>query len=163
MNRRERESTWTVRGLRTRYRPRARIGHGLLSAAPWLDFALLVIMVAMLNGRAVLQPGVVVDLPRAPFRQGTRYGMVAVVLSVPQTGSQGRDAIVFFDDERFLMRDDTQMEKLKQTLERRARELGETYLVVQADRRVPHGSVMRLVSLADDAGLKRVNVATRPE
>ena len=156
-------SAWSISGLRTRYKPRSRLGHGLVSVAPWVDMVLLLIMVAMLNARVLLQPGVVVDLPETPFSQGTRHGLVAVVLSAGTTGDGGREQIVFFDDERFLVSSEAQMRKLRVTLAAQAQERDAASLVIQVDKRVPHGTVVDIVDMAAEVGLHQVNVASRPE
>jgi biopolymer transport protein ExbD len=95
-------------GLRTKYVPRSRIGQGLISVAPWVDVVLLIVFFLLVGSRVVLQPGVVVALPEGPFTEGTRPGLIAVVLSVGGEGGR-REEIVFFDDERFRMGDVRQL------------------------------------------------------
>jgi biopolymer transport protein ExbD len=46
--------------------------------------------------------------------------------------------------------------------ERAAAQTPDATLVVQADRAVPHGDVVAIMSAAMDAGLQRVSIATRP-
>lgn len=150
--------------LRTRYNPRNRIGQGLIAAAPWLDFTLLVLFYLLLaHARLVLQPGVVVDLPSAEFSDGLHPGLVAVVLSHPVAGGGAREEQVFFNDQRYLARDPLQMEALGQALAQRARQSGESDLTLHADRHVDHGTVMKLMEAARRAGLARVNVSVRTE
>jgi len=149
-------------GLRTRFFPKSRIGQGLISIAPWLDLVLLVIAFAMLDNKLVLRPGVRVELPEAPFSEGTRYGLVAVVLAVPQAGKEPLREIVFFDDERFLVEDPGQMAQFKSSLAERAEERLEKGLIIQADRAVRHGTVVGIMNAALEVGVRSVNVATRP-
>jgi biopolymer transport protein ExbD len=158
----QRESAWSVHGLRTRYFPKSRIGHGLVSLAPWLNLVLLLFMFLMLDRRIVLQPGVVVELPEAPFTQGTHIGLVAVILSVNNPDGNGRQEIVFVDDERFLVGQPEQMEGLRRALASRRRQHPDAVLVLEADHAVPHGVVMRVVSMASEVGIRKVNVAARP-
>src|ERR1039458_111963 len=91
---------WSATGLRTRYLPRSRIGQGLISVAPWVNLALLMFCFLLLNSKLVLQPGVVINLPRAPFREGTGSEMVAAVLSVPGTTRGPREEFIWFNDQR---------------------------------------------------------------
>ena len=149
-------------GLKARFFPKNRIGQGLISIAPWLDIVLLVVAFALLDGRLVLQQGVRVELPAAQFEEGTRHGLVAVLLAVEQAGSAEREEIVFFDDERFLVRDADQMAQFKRALRLRAAKRLEKGLVIQADQAVRHGTVVNLMSAALEVGVDRVNVATRP-
>jgi len=149
-------------GLRTRYFPRARIGQGLVSVGPWLDVILLIIFFLLVDSRFVLQPGVIVDLPTAPFRNGSRLGMVAVVMSVKGAEAGSRREIVFFDDERFLVEDEAQMDGLKRAFDGRIRKYPDASLVLEADRRVPHGTVVNIMDMALDVGVRQVNLAVRP-
>jgi biopolymer transport protein ExbD len=152
---------WNVAGLRTRYSPRSRVGQGLLSVAPWVDIVLLAVFYLLLQGRTVLQPGVVVELPRGPFREGVRGDVIAVVLSMRGAAPGEREEIVFFDDERFRIRYPDQRRQLEAALAATARGRAGLVLVLEADRRVAHGTVVELIQLALEAGMARVNVATR--
>ena len=160
----QRTSSLEASSLRTRFSPKSRIGQGLVSMAPWMDVVLLLILFILLDGRLVLQPGHVVELPRAPFTEGTRPGLVAVILPAGSTGTGGggREDMVFFDDERFMVRDAEQLQSLKQALVRGMQRRDEDVLVIQADRRVPHGTVQQIVQVAIEAGLRKVNIAAEP-
>ncbi len=155
-------ATWNIKGLRTRYAPKSRLGHGMISIAPWLDFVLLLLLFGLLNSNVVLQPGVVVSLPDAPFSQGTGTEMVAVVLSVTDTEIGHSGAIVFFDDERFMLGKGAQMSAFAQALSRRLRDHPGAPLVLQADKAIPQGSIMELVDIASGVGVKKINLAVRP-
>lgn len=150
-------------GLRTRYRPRTRIGHGTVAVAVWVDLVLLLLFFVLLTGRFVLQPGIVVELPTAPFRDGARAIEVAVVLSVPGAVPGLRDDIVFFDDERFVMSRPGQREALQQSFARLAARTAPVDLTLEADRRVLHGTVLDIMDIALEVGVGKVNLATRPE
>ena len=90
---------WYVTGFR-RYRPENRLSRGMVSAAPWVNLALLVAMYLYLLAPNVLQPGLTVRLPESPFAGGSRYGHNLVVLSQAVAGRQEREEIIFFDDRR---------------------------------------------------------------
>ncbi|MBL7114752.1 MAG: biopolymer transporter ExbD [Kiritimatiellae bacterium] len=152
----------TVSGLRTRYVPKNRINQGLVSVAPWLDVILVLIMFVLFNGTLVLHPGVVMDMPTDSFRDGTKGGMPAVVLSVKtRTGEQAKE-LVFFDDERFQFDRSEDMTRLKSAFRSRLGGVGGVPLVIHADARVEHGTIMNLVNMAGEAGVSRVNVASKP-
>lgn len=152
----------TVSGLRTRFTPRARINHGLIVVAPWVSIVLLVLMFVLFQGRLVLRPGAVVHLPEAPFTAGTAGPvMVAVVVAVEPIGREEGGEAVFFDDVRYRVGHPEDMEGLKSALARRLGEHPAEALVVQADERVHHGTVMAVVNMASDVGIRTVNLAFR--
>jgi biopolymer transport protein ExbD len=148
--------------LRTRYFPKARLGHGLLSIAPWLDVILLFLFFVYLNSRWVLQPGVVIELPDGPFREGSHFGMVAVAMSIETSDGRAAKRIVFFDDERFMLQQPEQKEALRRAFTARVEQHPDTALVIQADKHLPHGTVMEIVNMALDAGVGKVNIGVRP-
>ena len=155
-------SLWSVSGLRTRFNPKSRIGQGLIGLSPWLDIVLLVVFFGLLEHRLVLQPGVLITLPRGAFEQGARPSLVAVAFAVRGVNGGPNKEVVFFDDERFLLGDWGQVQKLKTALATRSREHPGAALTIQADAALPHGMVMRLMQMARDVGIPLVNVATRP-
>ena len=152
---------WEVTGFR-RYRPENAIGRGMIEAAPWVTVALLVMGYLALAQPYVLQPGIRVSLPEAPLAAGTRYGLNLVVLAPEPASGQARDEIVFFDDRRFLVRDPAQMDALRGALGRGVRARPGQPMVIEADQQVLHGTVVRLLAMAQDAGLADVHLATRP-
>jgi len=156
-------SSFALSGLRTRYFPKFRVGQGLLSMAPWLNLGLLILFFLLIESRFLLQPGVVVRLPEAPFRGGLHPSLTAVILAV-ETGTPGvREEIVFFDDERFLMRDESQAERLRGVLVGKLLKRPDSSLVLQTDVNVRHGTVMRVLNMARESGVKEVDLATREE
>ena len=145
-----------------RFFPRNRIARGLVNSGPWIDMALLTVLFVLVGSKIILQPGVVVALPEAPFTGGARFGMMAVVLSVDGASPGVREEIVFFDDERFRMRDDIQVEKLRDVFARAAKDMEDGGLILQADQRVRHGTIVLLMDMAMDVGIQKVNVAQKP-
>ena len=119
------------------------------------------VLVAVVSDRILVRPGVVFYLPRAPFREGLRYGLTAVMLPVARTN--GQETLVFFDDERFVLAVPTQLEQLAERIRDRLAREPRREILLLADRRIPHGDVMTVVNLAREAGVNRVNVATKPE
>lgn len=151
---------WYVGGFR-RYRPANRLAGGLVSSAPWVNFALLLAMYLYFLAPNVLQPGVAVQLPESPFADGRHYGHNVVVLSLPLAGQSGRQEIFFFDDTRYLQREATQMDALRAALARARTAKPGLPLVIEADGAVRHETLVRLFDMAGDAGFREVNLATR--
>lgn len=150
----------TSYGLRTRFSPKTRVGQGLISAAPWLNIVLLVIFFILVESRIVIQPGVIVNLPTAPFSNGSVPALTAVILATPDhTGSS--DTMVFFDDDRFLMDTPAHRQNLAARLTHAIRTRNTETLVLYADQHIPHGVVMDLTELARSAGIRKINMAIR--
>lgn len=153
--------SWRGEGLRMRFRPRSRIGQTFLTIAPWIDMLIVALFFVLLQGQLLLQPGIQVDLPQVPFREGAAYGQTLVLMSAETAA--GRESVVFFDDERFVVGIPRQMELLEDVLSLHARRGGQRQLILHADARVPHGDVVQVINLVREAGIARVNVSTRPE
>ena len=161
MIRNARATSQTVSGLRTRYFPKSRIGHGLISIAPWVDIVLLLFAFLLLESKFVLQPGTVVHLPSAQFAGGSHPKLVAVLLSVRTPGSNGRQDIVFFDDDRFLMNEPEQMKRFQNAVRRLYARYPDSPLVLHGDVTVDYGALMRILEVVREAGVREVNIASR--
>lgn len=150
---------WGWKGLRNRYRPDQRIGRGLVTVAPWVDIVLLIVFASMCTLPFVTQPGIAIDLPIANIGEGHSFGHTLV--AVLQTGSEGESReIVFFDDRRFNVM--TQREALREALHRAKTRRPDLPLVIEADHRIRHGLIIDIFTLAAEAGIQRVHVASRP-
>ena len=132
----------------------------LFAAVPWITLTLLLALFAFIGDRLPQVPGVVCDLPAPVGGQAEATGLAALVL--PAAG-EARETLVFFDDARYSLSDETSVASLKDRLAARVdAEKSGTFLLL-ADRRVPAGDVMRLVGLARESGLDRVQIAERRE
>lgn len=157
----QKEIGWYVSGFR-RYRPENRLNRGLISAAPWVNAALLVAFYLYLLAPNVLQPGITIRLPDSPFTGGRQYGHSVLVLSLPAARGAEREEIVFFDDQRYLERESGQMDGLRMALARAHSEKRELPLIIEADQSVRNGTLIRLFNMASDAGFRDVTLATQP-
>ncbi len=157
----DRTHRWAVSGFR-RYRPDNRISRGMVTAAPWVNIALLLGMYAYFSAPYVLQPGVRVELPAAPFTSGSPYGHNLVVMVQDDPGRAHRKEVVFFNDERFALAATGALERLTERLDRAARQRPDAPLVIEADRQIQHGTVVQLFDLAGRAGFSEVTIATLP-
>ena len=153
--------SWSKGGLRSRFRTRSRVANAFLQIVPWLNFAVVLALFLGVSGRLVRQPGVVFELPRAPFREGIQQASPLVMLRSRRP--QGAETLVFFDDVRYQIGLPDQDAQLRDELARAAARPDGRQLLLLADRRVPHGDVMALVNLARSAGIQRVNAALKPE
>jgi hypothetical protein len=152
---------WRSETLRHRFSRGGWGGRALFAAAPWLTLVLLAGMLLVVGDYIVLRPGMVFDLPRAPFREGMQYGLTAVIIPVARAG--GPQTLVFFDDEPFDLGVAARQEQLAVRIRNRVALEARREILLLADRRIPHGDVMTVVNLAREAGVSRVNVATKPD
>ena len=136
------------RSVRRRFKGRYHRAVGPIEVTALLNVILLVGMFHFASSRFVLQPGVRVRLPEAPFTDGAPYG--ARVLTLSQEG------MVFFNDERMTMN------RLESALASARGVAGESTLLIEADEGTPYGTLMEAYSLAMKAGIREVVLATRP-
>ncbi len=135
----------------------------LFAAVPWITVTLLLAMFAYIGDRFPQVPGVVCDLPDPIAGQAEATGLAALVLPGSTAGGEAAETLVFFDDARYSLADDTSLAAFRERLgERAATEETGTFLLL-ADRRVPSGDIQRIVGLARETGLRKVQIAERRE
>ncbi len=149
--------SWAADYLRTKYRPRSRLGRGFVGLAPWLDIALACGLLFAVQSTVRLQPGMVLDLAEAPFREGLRSRQVVLVYALREADRLRE--VAFFRDEPYALDDIERLAALTEAF-RRAGAGDDGALIVYADARARHGALTRLVSCAREAGVGRVDLAT---
>ncbi len=161
----EQKDTWSrqIRRHRTVYRFGGAWARSLLASVPWLNAVILVVVLLAVHGRLAITPGVAFDLPRAPLREGTRVGLTALMIQVARDVPGGEETLIFFDDDRYSAQDAEQMALLAERVRDRMALSTRRELLLLADKRVPHGEVVRFVHVAREAGVQRVHVAEKPE
>ena len=135
------------RSVRRRFRGRHRRAVGPVDVAALLNVVLLLGMFVFAGQRFVLQPGVRVRLPEAPFADGAAHG--TRVLTVTQEG------MMFYNDER------TDLGRLEGALGGGA-EGWEKPLLIEADEGTSYGTLVEIYARAIRAGVREVVLATRP-
>lgn len=136
------------RSVRRRFTGRYRRAVGPIEVTALLNVILLVGMFHFAASGFVLQPGVRVRLPAAPFTDGVPYGVRVLTLS--------QEGMMFFDDERM------SMDQLASALVRAGEDDGTSPLLIEADEGTPYGTLMEVYALAVKAGVREVVLATRP-
>jgi biopolymer transport protein ExbD len=111
------------------------------------DAALLVLAFFLAVSPFVMQPGINITLPASPFTGGAQFG--SMVLSITRGGW------FYFNDERL------DASRLAEALEKATVEHPGAPLIIEADQRVPHGSVVAAWNAALGAGISKVSIATR--
>ncbi len=136
------------RSVRRRFTGRYRRAVGPVEVTALLNILALAGMFLFAAADFVLQPGVRLRLPEAPFAAGASYR--ARVLTLAQGGQ------VFFNDERL------PLAALGAALARPAGEAAGLPLLIEADEGTPYGTLIEVYALAQKAGIREVVLATRP-
>jgi biopolymer transport protein ExbD len=132
------------------FRTYCKITKGRIDPAPMVDVVFLLLIFLVLSSPFVLQPGFgTVVLPES--NDATTVSFQALVVTV------SRDNLLFFNTQAISLED------LPQALRKAASELRNPELIIKADRNVSYGTVMKIKSIAFEAGISAVNEATRPE
>ena len=127
-----------------------------LAAVPWITVFLLVLMFHMVGGTLASSEGVLFDLPDSSgLRDGEPAALVALVMPMP------RETLVFFDDGRYALGDESSVSALGSHLEERAAKTDRKTLLVLADRRVAAGELMKLSGIARRSGIDRILFAEK--
>ncbi len=156
----EASSSWYVQGLRTRFKPRAKLHQGYLSMAPWVDVTLLFVLLILCLDGFVLQAGVVINLPAAEFRDGVPVRGEAVVVVVRPDLDEGTlQEIIFFKSQPYVVPAD--LSELEKEFRLMSGDTQESVLTIEADRDVRQGTLVLICEAARSAGVSTVNIATR--
>ena len=161
----EHKESWSrqIRKHRSVYRFGNAWAKAFLISVPWINALVLVVLLQAVHGQLVIAPGIVFDLPRAPLSEGMNPDLTALMIVVSRDAPGGVETLIFFDDDRYSVLDDEQVAMLSERLKSRAALGRGRDLLLLADKRVPHGDVVRFVNVAREAGVLRVNVAEKPE
>jgi biopolymer transport protein ExbD len=123
---------------------------GPIDPAPMVDIVFLLLIFLVLSSPLVLQPGIgLVDLPASSSPAAASFQGLVVTVT--------RDNLLFFNNQP------TSLDALRKALQTAAQQSHNQELIIKADRQVPHGTVIQIMSIALEAGVSAVNLATRPE
>lgn len=132
---------WTLR-------PKRRLLYGPIEVVSLIDAVFIVLFFFMLHSAFVLQPGIKVRLPEAPFLDGAPYWS-SMIVAITQ------EDMIFFNDERI------PLQGLGDVFSRARHMHPQTPLVVAADSGVSQGRLIEVYTAAFQAGIKEVVMATR--
>ena len=116
-------------------------------AVAFCDSSLIALAFFLAVSPFVLQPGINITLPDSPFTGGARFG--SMVLSITRGGW------FYFNNERL---DETGLLK---ALESAAIIHPDAVLIIEADSRVEHGTVIKAWNAALAAGISEVSIASQ--
>jgi len=132
-----------------RFPHHAKIFRGQLDAAPFAGVFFLLLIFLFAQSTMVFIPGIPIHLPPSANLPGVGTPTVSVALS--------DDGFIYFQNQ--ITGEDQLRDQLRSAVARTPEPLT---LVIQADRKVPHETLVRMAVLAREAGIKEALLATRP-
>lgn len=124
-------------------------------AAPFISVLILLLQLYMTGGTFTAAKGVLFDLPDAGVAEGEKTDMVALLMVMP------RETLVFFDDSRYVLGDDSSLSAFGEHLRERVGKTKNKTLLVLADRRVASGELMSFSAVVKRHGIRRVLFAEK--
>lgn len=129
----------------------------IVAAAPYITVVLLLLMMHVAGSAMTAAKGVLFDLPDAGLADGAATRLVALMLP------RDHDTLVFFDDSRYVLGDETSLRTLGENLSARAERTKDKTLLVLADRRISGGDLMKFAAVARRNGVARILFAGKSE
>ena len=127
------------------------------AAAPYITLILLLVTMHMAGSAMTAAKGVLFDLPEAGLSDGAETRLVALMLP------RGHETLVFFDDSRYILGDESSLLALGEDLSARSQRDKSKTLLVLADRRVSGGDLMKFAAVAKRCGMARILFAGKNE
>ena len=117
--------------------------------APMVDVVFVLLLFFMVSTTFVNQPAMSLDLPKAVHSQGTSQAGIIVYVD--------KDAVIHVNDEPV---DDAMLDSV---LRSRLVDSEDKAVVLKADSRVSHGTVVHVLDIIKGAGVVKLTIATQPE
>lgn len=119
----------------------------LINITSLIDVLFLLLIFFMISSTFLEQPGIKLELPPAQS---------AVV-------SEQRDYILFVDKEgkMFLNQDEVVLKDLDERLKEALPNMKDSALILKADQNVSHGTVVRVMDVAKNTGVKKLIIGTK--
>ena len=129
---------------------RARKDDAHIDITPLVDMVFLLLIFFMLSTTFIVTPGIKVNLPRSSAEKITQENQEVQV--------------VITEDNRILIEGvAVDARELKQQFVGVGREAPQTLVVIKADVKALHGTVVEVMDIAKESGLNRLAIATQPK
>ena len=122
-----------------------------INLTPLIDVVFLLLIFFMVSTTFDRHANLKVELPEASAKKEQQQQQEPLVLSIDANGNY------FIDDRQVI---NTQLDTLKSALQKSLGERKDVALVLRADARTPHQSVVRAMDAASQLGLTRLSIAT---
>ena len=133
-----------------KFKRHTEIEKGRLDMTPLIDVVFLLLIFFMLSSSFIFNPGIKVDLPESSASSDLRSTDLIITVT--------KENMIFFKD----VSRPLNMTELDEKLKRAAAEDPDQLLIMNADSNVPYGKVVKIMSMAWDAGLRRQGLGTQP-
>lgn len=129
---------------------RARKDDARIDITPLVDMVFLLLIFFMLSTTFIVTPGIKVNLPRSSAEKVTK--------------EKQEVQVVITEDNRILI-DGVSVDagELAQRFVGVGRKAPQTLVVIKADTRALHGTVVEVMDIAKESGLNRLAIATQPK
>lgn len=121
-----------------------------LDITPLVDVVFLLLIFFMLSTTLSINPGIKVDLPKASAKQVKRKKTTIRVAIEPS----GR---IYADGKK------VRLQKLDDIFSGLAKKDPDTLVIIEADKKVYHGVVVKVMDAAKSSGLNKLAIATEPK
>lgn len=129
---------------------RARKDDAHIDITPLVDMVFLLLIFFMLSTTFIVTPGIKVNLPRSSAEKVTQE-------------KQEVQVVITEDNKVFVDGMPLDMGELEQRLMGVARQDPETLIIIKADAKALHGTVVEVMDIAKESGLNRLAIATQPK
>ena len=119
-----------------------------MDMTPLIDVVLLLLLFFMLSSSFVIYSGINVRLPESEATKPYQQSKLTVTIT--------RDAKIHMEGEEF------DLDGLREIMRLTAKDAPETVVVLNADRDVKHGLVVKIMGLVKKAGLDRLAIESTP-
>ncbi len=122
-----------------------------LDMTPLIDVVFLLLIFFMLSTSLSVNPGIKVDLPKASAEQ-VKKKKITLRVAIEASGR------IYLEGRK------VSLEELKKHFLKTAKKSdGDALVVIEADRKVYHGLVVKVMDAAKTSGLSKLAIATSPE
>lgn len=144
---------WTRHSFTGKRVPQSRVLRSFLLMVPWINLAVLAVLVYCVFRQTIVQPGWVVELPTGDAPEGLfAHHATAIVRRVIAPG-RGDASVLLLDEGRYSSDRPRELEALSRA------DPGETLNLI-IDSRVPYGEALKWVERLKACGASRVNLVT---
>lgn len=120
-----------------------------VNVTSFIDVLFVLLLFFMVSTTFVTQPAMNLDLPKAVHSQGTRQPGIIVYVD--------QDGVIHLNDEP------VNDALLEQVLVSRLATSEDKAVVLKADSRVSHGTVVHVLDIIKGAGVQKLTIATQPQ
>lgn len=124
--------------------------------AALIDVVLLLVLFFMLSSSFTVQNALNIEMPEARGENAFEQRSISVSLLPPPGGFDGRGAVYVNTDEA------SSLDDFGRRLAELQRAHPDTLVLIRPDARVESGRLLEILGAANDAGISRYQIATRP-